>query len=214
MPKPKPKPNHCLAIPITDEKMLDYITTIQDEIRQVYPDLALSLIPRNKLHITLHVMNLLDNSEIQSVKKCMEQAADDLSAKEGFSLESVDLCNLTRYVVAFKLQPVHLPCHLSKLHQLLKNSISKEKITCFDYHIEPYIPHITILNIHQISHCNLIHRTLNRQVPDYFNPTIKHITFDADAMDLFSIKSGERHFPHYKVLHTTYLDCVPPPDPK
>ncbi|XP_029450438.1 A-kinase anchoring protein 7 isoform X2 [Rhinatrema bivittatum] len=62
--KKQTKPNYFISVPITNQKILDNIQTLQDTVVQKEHRLSKAMVPQGTFHLTLFVMHLSSEEEI------------------------------------------------------------------------------------------------------------------------------------------------------
>ncbi|NXB09703.1 AKA7G protein, partial [Cnemophilus loriae] len=72
--RPRETPNYFVAIPITDDQILDRIEDVQELIFSKEPDLSRALLPIQTMHLTLLVVHLGTEEEVKKAVLALKQS--------------------------------------------------------------------------------------------------------------------------------------------
>ncbi|NXY14233.1 AKA7G protein, partial [Atrichornis clamosus] len=76
--RPQEPPNYFVAIPITDDQILDRIEDVQELIFSKEPDLSRALLPVQTMHITILVAHLGTDEEVKKAVLALKQSKTKL----------------------------------------------------------------------------------------------------------------------------------------
>ena len=143
----KNRPNHFVAIRISDPTIHRAIEGFQDTIVKANAKLKPALIPLISLHITLAVVHL-DESAIKSaenaLKKCRDKMIEALKAIN-FSIIFNGIGNFSNEVVFAKVQEKEQIECLKAINSVVTETFEKEGISVTDK--KEYNPHLTLLKL-------------------------------------------------------------------
>ncbi|NXB69217.1 AKA7G protein, partial [Struthidea cinerea] len=91
LPKKRPReaPNYFVAIPITDDQILDRIEDVQELIFSKEPDLSRALLPVQTMHLTIIVAHLGTEEEVKKAVLALKQSktkVEDILQGKDFNL--------------------------------------------------------------------------------------------------------------------------------
>lgn len=137
------KPNYFVAIQITDKKTIKGLIDEQRDILSRYPDYEDFLIPPNSFHLTLTVLQLDSDTEIQACIEAMNQAKADIvdMAKKAGNLTFQGLDRFGTKVIFAK---VIFSNQFLVLVDAIRNSLKKAHIKL---ELSPLKPHVTLFNV-------------------------------------------------------------------
>ena len=140
----KLRPNHFLALRITNEELRDSLEEVQNQVISNEPDLADCKIPRGALHMTLTTVGLETPEKIENAATCLREVEGELSGivPKSKSLKVKGVGNFFNRVIYAKVE--NIP-ELDELVEHLKMCLNEKGIDIRDYH--EFVPHITLMKI-------------------------------------------------------------------
>ena len=141
----KLRPNHFLALRITDTEIRKSTTVIQDHIARSEGRLRECTIPRAALHITLCTVGLETPEQVQNAVECLREARDELAPivpkTKKLKFKGVD--HFFNRVVYGRV--VECPPEFYEFVDHLKLCLNERGIEIRDYH--EFVPHMTLMKI-------------------------------------------------------------------
>lgn len=141
----KLRPNHFIALRITDEELRNSVEEIQNQVANNEPKLKDCKIPRGAMHLTLCTIGLETPEQIDNAVKCLEEALPELASfvpkDKMLTFKGVE--TFFNRVIYGKV--VDCPPEFLDLVQHLKMCLSSQGIEIRDYH--EFVPHMTIMKV-------------------------------------------------------------------
>ncbi|XP_071273550.1 involucrin-like isoform X2 [Agelaius tricolor] len=149
--RPRESPNYFVAIPITDDQILDRIEDVQELIFSKEPDLSRALLPVQTMHLTIIVAHLGTEEEVKkavlALKKSKTKVEDILQGKD---------LNLTFHGIGeFNNQVLYVK--MLEEDQKMLNRIAEAVEECFiEMNLDisgskDFKPHLTFLKLSKAS---------------------------------------------------------------
>ncbi|XP_037982845.1 uncharacterized protein LOC119696958 [Motacilla alba alba] len=149
--RPRESPNYFVAIPITDDQILDRIEDIQELIFSKEPDLLRALLPIQTMHLTIIVAHLGTEEEVKKAVLALKQS----KTKVEDILQGKDL-NLTFHGIGeFNNQVLYVK--MLEEDQKMLNRIAEAVEECFiEMNLDisgskDFKPHLTFLKLSKAS---------------------------------------------------------------
>ncbi|XP_039561875.1 glutenin, high molecular weight subunit PW212-like isoform X2 [Passer montanus] len=149
--RPRKSPNYFVAIPITDDQILDRIEDVQELIFSKEPDLSRALLPVQTMHLTIIVAHLGTEEEVKKAVLALKQS----KTKVEDILQGKDL-NLTFHGIGeFNNQVLYVK--MLEEDQKMLNRIAKAVEECFiEMNLDisgskGFKPHLTFLKLSKAS---------------------------------------------------------------
>ncbi|NWV32857.1 AKA7G protein, partial [Grantiella picta] len=149
--RPREAPNYFVAIPITDDKILDRIEDVQELIFSKEPDLWRALLPLQTMHLTIIVAHLGTEGEVKKAVLALKQS----KAKVEDILQGKDL-NLTFHGIGeFNNQVLYVK--ILEEDQKMLSRIAEAVEECFiEMNLDisgskDFKPHLSFLKLSKIS---------------------------------------------------------------
>ncbi|NXR28641.1 AKA7G protein, partial [Cinclus mexicanus] len=149
--RPRQAPNYFVAIPITDDQILDRIEDVQELIFSKEPDLSRALLPVQTMHLTIIVAHLGTEEEVKKAVLALKQS----KTKVEDILQGKDL-NLTfRGIGEFNNQVLYVK--MLEEEQKMLNRIAEAVEECFiEMNLDisgskDFKPHLTFLKLSKAS---------------------------------------------------------------
>ncbi|CAN8184102.1 unnamed protein product [Coccothraustes coccothraustes] len=149
--RPRESPNYFVAIPITDDQILDRIEDVQELIFSKEPDLSKALLPVQTMHLTIIVAHLGTEEEVKKAVLALKQS----KTKVEDILQGKDL-NLTFHGIGeFNNQVLYVK--MLEEDQKMLNRIAEAVEECFiemNLNIsgsKDFKPHLTFLKLSKAS---------------------------------------------------------------
>ncbi|XP_064290150.1 uncharacterized protein LOC135308724 isoform X3 [Passer domesticus] len=149
--RPRESPNYFVAIPITDDQILDRIEDVQELILSKEPDLSRALLPVQTMHLTIIVAHLGTEEEVKKAVLALKQS----KTKVEDILQGKDL-NLTFHGIGeFNNQVLYVK--MLEEDQKMLNRITEAVEECFiEMNLDisgskGFKPHLTFLKLSRAS---------------------------------------------------------------
>uniref|UniRef100_A0A8C3R8W3 A-kinase anchor protein 7-like phosphoesterase domain-containing protein n=1 Tax=Cyanoderma ruficeps TaxID=181631 RepID=A0A8C3R8W3_9PASS len=149
--RPREAPNYFVAIPITDDQILDRIEDVQELIFSKEPDLSRALLPVQTMHLTIIVAHLGTEEEVKKAVLALKQS----KTKVEDILQGKDL-NLTFHGIGeFNNQVLYVK--MLEEDQKMLNRIAEVVEQCFiEMNLDisgskDFKPHLTFLKLSKAS---------------------------------------------------------------
>ncbi|KAL4226766.1 hypothetical protein ACF0H5_014746 [Mactra antiquata] len=141
----KLRPNHFIALRITDAEIRDAAETIQNQVIENEQRLENCKINRGALHLTLCTMGLETPEQVENAVKCLEEAVSELKSimpnDKPLTFKGVE----TFFNRVIYGRVVDCPPEFYELVEHLKTCLSVGGIDIRDYH--EFVPHMTIMKV-------------------------------------------------------------------
>ncbi|NXR03852.1 AKA7G protein, partial [Sagittarius serpentarius] len=145
--RPQETPNYFVAIPITDDQILDRIEDVQELIFTKEPDLLRALLPVQTMHLTIIVAHLGTEEEVKKAVLALKQSKTKVEA----ILQGKDL-NMTFHGIGqFNNQVIYVK--MSEEDQKTLSRIAEAVEECFiEMNLDvsgskDFKPHLTFLKL-------------------------------------------------------------------
>ncbi|KAM6210853.1 uncharacterized protein WM294_001162 isoform 2-T2 [Sarcoramphus papa] len=145
--RPQETPNYFVAIPITDDQILDRIEDVQELIFTKEPDLLRALLPVQTMHLTIIVAHLGTEEEVKKAVLALKQSKTKVEA----ILQGKDL-NMTFHGIGqFNNQVIYVK--MSEEDQKMLSRIAEAVEECFiEMNLDisgskDFKPHLTFLKL-------------------------------------------------------------------
>ena len=140
----KLRPNHFLALRITNKELRDKLEEVQMQVISNEPDLADCKIPRGALHMTLTTVGLETPEKIKNAASCLREIKGELCdiVPKSKPLKVKGVGNFFNRVLYAKVEGIP---ELDELVEHLKMCLNEKGIDIRDYH--EFVPHITLMKI-------------------------------------------------------------------
>ncbi|KFP84593.1 A-kinase anchor protein 7 isoform gamma, partial [Apaloderma vittatum] len=144
---PRETPNYFVAIPITDDQILDRIEDVQELIFTQEPDLLRALLPVQTMHITIIVAHLGTEEEVKKAVLALKQSKTKVEA----ILQGKDLNMTFCGIGQFNNQVIYVK--MSEEDQKMLNRIAEAVEECFmEMKLDisgskDFKPHLTFLKL-------------------------------------------------------------------
>ncbi|XP_045166063.2 leukocyte receptor cluster member 9-like [Mercenaria mercenaria] len=141
----KLRPNHFIALRITDESIRNTAEEIQKQVIENEPKLKDCKIPRGAMHLTLCTMGLETSEQVENAVKCLQEALPEFT-----SIVSKDKKLTFKGVETFFNRVIYgrvidCPPEFYELVDHLKTCLAAKGIDVRDYH--EFVPHVTIMKV-------------------------------------------------------------------
>lgn len=141
----KLRPNHFIALRITDEQIRETAEGIQKQVIDNEPRLANCKIPKGAMHLTLCTIGLETPEQIENAVQCLEEAISeikDIIPKEKLlTFKGVE----TFFNRVIYGRVIDCPKEFYDLVEHLKTCLAAKGIDVRDYH--EFVPHMTIMKV-------------------------------------------------------------------
>jgi 2'-5' RNA ligase/uncharacterized protein (UPF0248 family) len=141
----KLRPNHFIALRITDEDVRNAADEIQKHVIANEPKLKDCKIPTGALHLTLCTIGLETPEQVLQAVKCLEESLPELASivPKDKKLTFKGVQTFFNRVIYGKV--IDCPPEFHDLVQHLKTCLASEGIEVRDYH--EFVPHMTIMKV-------------------------------------------------------------------
>ncbi|NXM34591.1 AKA7G protein, partial [Oxyruncus cristatus] len=149
--RPQETPNYFVAIPITDDQILDRIGDVQEHIFSKEPDLSQALLPIQTMHLTIIVAHLGTEEEIKKAVLALKQSktkVEDILQGKDFNMTFHGIGQFNNQVLYVKML---------EEDQIMLSRIAETVQECFT-EMNLYIlgskdfkPHLTFLKLSKAS---------------------------------------------------------------
>ncbi|NWS83110.1 AKA7G protein, partial [Toxostoma redivivum] len=149
--RPREAPNYFVAIPITDDQILDRIEDVQELIFTKEPDLSRALLPVQTMHLTIIVAHLGTEEEVKKAVLALKQS----KTKVEDILQGKDLHLTFHGIGEFNNQVLYVK--MLEEDQKMLNRIAEAVEECFiemNLNIsgsKDFKPHLTFLKLSKAS---------------------------------------------------------------
>lgn len=141
----KLRPNHFIALRITDENIQTTAEEIQKQVVDNESKLKDCRIPRGAMHITLCTMGLETPEQIENAVQCLEEAQSEIASivpkDKKLTFKGVE----TFFNRVIYGRVIDCPPELFELVEHLKICLASKGIEIRDYH--EFVPHMTIMKV-------------------------------------------------------------------
>ena len=148
----KPKPNYFVAIRLSDRCIHSRVQTVQDTVVSYDKRLEPALVPLETLHLTLLVIHLENEEQIEEAKKILQTLKDVLpSGAFTLKFKGLDFSfperekPWLRYVTPFGEEGIQ---KLKKVYDVVKKTFTEKGFPPTDPDRE-FHPHVTIINLNK-----------------------------------------------------------------
>ncbi|XP_060558439.1 uncharacterized protein LOC132718738 isoform X1 [Ruditapes philippinarum] len=137
------KPNYFVTIQITDKETLKNLQAEQKDFLSRYPRYKDSVIPQERFHVTLTVLELPDEDHIKECIATLENVKDDIIdlARKAGKLTFRGLGSFSTRVIFAKLE---FSNEFMQLVDLIRNSIA---VTGIKVELKPLKAHVTLFKV-------------------------------------------------------------------
>nr|XP_021139386.1 uncharacterized protein LOC110356809 [Columba livia] len=145
--RPRGTPNYFVAIPITDDQILDRIEDVQELIFTKEPDLLRALLPVQTMHLTIIVAHLGTEEEVKKAVLALKQSKTKVEA----ILQGKDLKMTFHGIGQFNNQVIYVK--MLEENQKILNRIAEAVEECFiEMNLDisgskDFRPHLTFLKL-------------------------------------------------------------------
>lgn len=141
----KLRPNHFIALRITDETIRNTAEEIQNQVVENEPKLKDCKIPRGAMHLTLCTMGLETPEQIENAVACLKEALPELRSivpkDKKLTFKGVE----TFFNRVIYGRVIDCPPEFFELVHHLKTCLSSRGIDIRDYH--EFVPHMTLMKV-------------------------------------------------------------------
>lgn len=141
----KLRPNHFIALRITDESIRNTAEEIQKQVIENEPKLKDCNIPKGAMHLTLCTMGLETPEQVKNAVRCLEEALPELRSlvpkDKKLTFQGVE----TFFNRVIYGRVVKCPPEFYELVDHLKTCLTSEGIEIRDYH--EFVPHMTLMKV-------------------------------------------------------------------
>ncbi|XP_013404139.1 leukocyte receptor cluster member 9 [Lingula anatina] len=165
----KLRPNHFIAVRITNPHIVETVANIQDAILEVEPRYESCIVPPNALHLTLCVLRLDGKEAIAHAVETLKSIQSELKAiaAKGIKLHLEGTGVFYGRVLYAK---VHHESVFTELLHHLQVCLSAEGLPIKDAH--EFVPHVTIMKTTRPVSRQLGTKTINPYIQEHFKDTI------------------------------------------
>ncbi|NWX04528.1 AKA7G protein, partial [Caloenas nicobarica] len=145
--RPRGTPNYFVAIPVTDDQILDRIEDVQELIFTKEPDLLRALLPVQTMHLTIIVAHLGTEEEVKKAVLALKQSKTKVEA----ILQGKDLKMTFHGIGQFNNQVIYVK--MLEENQKILNRIAEAVEECFiEMNLDisgskDFRPHLTFLKL-------------------------------------------------------------------
>ncbi|KAL3869403.1 hypothetical protein ACJMK2_042088 [Sinanodonta woodiana] len=146
--KKKPMPNYFIAIQITNPVIHEALRKVQKRVVEQNKELLPALNPLPTLHLTVFVMYLASNEDIQRAKDALDECFKELKSQYMHNPLIVDIHGLGHFrneVVFAKVSPEENVQKLQKIADVIETQFEAHAIPSVDK--KGFKPHITIMKL-------------------------------------------------------------------
>ena len=141
----KLRPNHFIALRITDEEIRNAAEEIQKQVVANEQKLKDCKIPKGALHLTLCTIGLETPEQVQNAVECLQEALPELASivpkDKKLTFKGVE----TFFNRVIYGRVIHCPQEFYDLVDHLKTCLANKGIDVRDYH--EFVPHMTIMKV-------------------------------------------------------------------
>uniref|UniRef100_K7E4C4 Putative leucine-rich repeat-containing protein DDB_G0290503 n=1 Tax=Monodelphis domestica TaxID=13616 RepID=K7E4C4_MONDO len=192
-------PNYFVAIPITNDQILDKIEDVQEFIYSKEPELLKALIPVQTMHITIIVAHLRTKQDVQKAISALEESkvrVEELLEGRRLNMTFHGIGQFSNQVIYVKMSGEQEQQLLSKIAEAVERSFQEMNIDITGS--KDFRPHLTFLKLSKAPALRRkgfrkIHSELYKEYEDYPFGTEIFSQIDLCSMHKKKQESGYYH---------------------
>ncbi|XP_072008290.1 uncharacterized protein [Engystomops pustulosus] len=204
------RPNYFVAIPITNDEILDLIEDVQEHILLKEPKLLRALIPAEKVHITILVAHLRTEDDIKRAVSALLQSkekVEKLLIGKQFALSLHGIGEFNNQVIFLKITK-HENKLLSEIAEVVKDCFISEGVNISGS--KDFKPHLTFL---KLSKAPSLRRKGFKKICSELYKEYEDFSFGTELfsrIDLCSMHKKNKESGYYYCESSILIDSIKP----
>jgi len=194
-------PNYFFAIQVKSAQIERKASEVQNYMINIDPSLSQALIQHSTFHVTLMVIHLKNNSEIELTKNAFAKAISAFQqelSEDQIILDFQGVGEFSEQILYAQLNnEAEFKARLSPLLERITKEISKTGIQLADQ--ECWKPHLTLVNLRKVARL----RRMAKKLPPSITPIFKNMKFGfetAKSIQFCSMNSPKNEENYYQIL--------------